>query len=161
MHLQTVHSIAITIFPTGALLCGALLPGRLVGSLPDGAQHEQALLCWVPLCPREVHYHCHIHHHHHHRYFDCQPDMIRKVNPHEEGDSEGEQIQTALMQIMLHRIKYNVKCNTKQEKIQFWSRRGDSQDNAGGGRRVGESFYWDLRTNGLETFHNINSRGWS
>ena len=134
MHLQTVHSNAITIFPTGPLLCGALLPGRLVGPLPDGAQHEQALLCWVPLCPRQVHHHCHIHHHHHHRYFDCQLDLIRKVNPHEEGDSEGEQIQTALMQIMLQRNTiYNVIQNRKKYNFDLGEETHKTMLEEGGG----------------------------
>ena len=42
------------LFPTGSVLRGALLAGRLVGSLPNGSQHEQALLCRVPLCACKV-----------------------------------------------------------------------------------------------------------
>ena len=48
------------------------------------------------------------------------------------------------------------KTNTTQEKKYKYNfnRWGDSQDNAGGGRRVRESFHWNLRANGFQTFPN-------
>ena len=52
--LCILSNLYLYLFPTGSVLRGALLAGRLVGPLPDGQKHEQAILCRVPLCPRQV-----------------------------------------------------------------------------------------------------------
>ena len=87
------------------------------------------------------------------RHDDCLP-VIRKVNPHEEGDSEGgkETIQIQIQKRKEYKVWY---------KYNFIQRQGNTQDNAGRGRRIRESFHWNLRTNGLwknlHGFHLLSS----